>query len=66
MATPRTVYATMTDKQLNTLRSKKVLAMHRILKINSYWGGMDARRLESQIKALDAELAYRLSRMPLL
>lgn len=66
MSAPRTVYAGMTDKELHTLRSKKVLALHRISKINSYWGAFDARRLREQIKALDAELAYRLSRMPLL
>jgi hypothetical protein len=60
------VYEGMTDKQLHELRSKKVLAAYRIRGINSYWGGKDLRRLETQIGAIDAELAYRLSRMPLL
>lgn len=60
------VYEFMTDDQLHKARSKKVLELYRIKKTNSYWGAKDVRRLEYQIKAIDAELAYRLSRMPLL
>lgn len=59
------VYEGMTDAALHQSRSQKVLQMYRIEKYNSYWGAQDKRRLESQIKAIDAELAYRLSRWPL-
>jgi len=60
------VYELMTDDQLHKARSKKVIEKYRIEKTNSYWGGKDARRLDDQIKAIDAELAYRIARMPLL
>lgn len=60
------VYEQMTDDQLHKARSKKVLELYRIKKINSYWGAKDLRRLEYQIKAIDAELSYRLARMPLI
>jgi len=60
------VYELMTDEALHRFRSKKVLELYRIKKNNSYFGKKDMRRLEAQIKAIDAELAYRLSRMPLL
>jgi len=60
------VYELMKDDQLHKARSKKVLELYRIKKTNSYWGAKDVRRLEYQIKAIDAELAYRLAGMPLL
>ena len=60
------VYELMTDEELHRFRSTKVLELYRIKKHNSYFGSKDIKRLDDQIKAIDAELAYRLSRMPLL
>ena len=65
MATPRSFYATQTDAQLHELRSEKLLKQIRILKSNGYFGKKDYQTLADQIKAIDAELAYRLDRMPL-
>jgi len=62
----QSVYELMTDEALHRFRSTKVLEAYRIKKNNSYWGAKDLRRLENQIKAIDAELAYRQCRMPLL
>jgi len=66
MSAPRSFYATQTDAQLHELRSEKLLKQIGILKIHAYWGKKDYQALAEQIKAIDAELAYRLSRMPLL
>ena len=65
MDEPRGVYQRMSDKELKRSRSIKVNMLNRLVNTNGYFGARDASRLADQIKAIDAERAYRLLRKPL-
>jgi len=60
MAIPRGVYRNMTDKQLKTLRSKKVLEMEKIKHLTGLFAMRDKKRLADQISAIDNERASRI------
>jgi signal-transduction protein with cAMP-binding, CBS, and nucleotidyltransferase domain len=60
MAIQRGVYRKMTDKQLKTLRSKKVLEIEKIKHLDGLFAMRDKKRLADQISAIDSERASRI------
>jgi len=60
MGIPRGVYRNMDDKQLKTLRSKKVLEIEKIKHLTGLFAMRDKKRLADQISAIDSERASRL------
>ena len=65
MAIPRSLYRRMTDKELKTLRSKKVLEMEKIKHLTGLFAMRDKKRIADQISAIDAERASRLLQIKL-
>jgi len=59
------LYRTMSDVDLRTLRSKKILRGLTIAKSQGYFDMKEKEMLRSQIRMIDAELNCRRDQLPL-
>jgi len=60
------VYSRMSTDELKRLRSQKYVRLGSILHISSWFCMQERRKLETQMRQIDAELERRKLQMPLL